>query len=80
MGSNTLKHTVFDYDVFQIYTKYHSAEVLQILFVFEKQFLIVLDVLKEKHPEPVSVDEKAFANCDELPAMMDVTITSGHAC
>ena len=41
IGSNTLKHTVFDYDAFQIYTnKYHSAGVLQILFVFEKQFLI----------------------------------------
>ena len=39
----------------------------------------VLDVLREKHPDPAPIDECAMDGCDdELPALMDVSVTSGH--
>ena len=38
----------------------------------------VCDVLKEKHPEPRCVNEKAFIKCEELPPVMDVDVTGGH--
>ena len=38
----------------------------------------VLEVLKEKHPEPREAIERAFLSCDELPPLVDVDITAAH--
>ena len=39
----------------------------------------VFDVLKEKHPDPAPFDERVVEEGDEeLPALMDVSVTSGH--
>ena len=38
----------------------------------------VLEVLKEKHPEPREAAERAFLACDELPPLVDVDVTAGH--
>ena len=39
---------------------------------------MVLDVLKEKHPEPRKVTEKAFLLCEDLPPLVDVVVTAAH--
>ena len=38
----------------------------------------VFEDLKDKHPEPVVNDDKAYIECDELPLLIDVEATSGH--
>ena len=38
----------------------------------------VLDVLQEKHPPQKEADPRAFAQCDDLPLLEDVDITSSH--
>ena len=38
----------------------------------------VLDVLREKYPEPAYASEKAFLQCDELPPITDVDVTGPH--
>ena len=39
----------------------------------------MFDVLKEKHPDPAPFDERAVEGGDEeLPALMDVSVTSDY--
>ena len=38
----------------------------------------VLDVLKEKHPDPAQSSAEAFLSCSELPPLIDVDITDSH--
>ena len=38
----------------------------------------VLDVLREKHPEPGVNDESAFMPCDVLPPLLDLDITADY--
>ena len=38
----------------------------------------VLDVLKEKHPEPREATEKAFLLCEDLKPLVDVDLTAAH--
>lgn len=38
----------------------------------------VLEVLFSKHPEQRETSEEDFLECDELPALIDVDITSYH--
>ena len=38
----------------------------------------VLDVLKEKHPDPAKSSAEAFLSCSELPPLIDVDITGSH--
>ena len=38
----------------------------------------VLDVLKEKYPEPREATEKAFLLCEDLPLLVDVDVTAAH--
>ena len=38
----------------------------------------VLNVLKEKHPEPREATEKAFLLCEDLPPLVDVDVTAAH--
>ena len=60
-------------------TERGSSRVLSPSDVVDSLGKTVLDVLKEKHPDPALADEKSFAECDDLPAaMMDVNVTSGH--
>ena len=38
----------------------------------------VLDVLKEKHPQPRAAAERAFLLCDDLPPLVAVDVTGAH--
>ena len=38
----------------------------------------VLEVLKEKHPEPREASVRAFLSCDELPPLVDIDVTAAH--
>ena len=38
----------------------------------------VLDVLKEKHPDPAQSSAEAFLSCSELSPLIDVDITGSH--
>lgn len=38
----------------------------------------VLDILKEKHPDPREASEKAYIPCDDLPPLVDVDVTAAH--
>ena len=38
----------------------------------------VLDILREKHPEPGVTDESAFMSCDDLPPLLDLDITADY--
>ena len=38
----------------------------------------VLEVLKEKHPEPREASVRAFLSCDELPPLVDIDMTAAH--
>ena len=38
----------------------------------------VLDILREKHPEPGVIDESAFMSCDDLPPLLDLDITADY--
>ena len=38
----------------------------------------LLDVLKDKHPDPAQSSAKAFLSCSELPPLIDVDITGSH--
>ena len=38
----------------------------------------VLDVLKEKHPDPAQSSDEAFLSCSELSPLIDVDITGSH--
>ena len=38
----------------------------------------VLDALKSKHPDPRTVVDDAFLECDVLPPLVDVDITGLH--
>ena len=40
--------------------------------------MTVLECLKEKHPEPSQIDEKAFLACDVLPPLIEMDITASH--
>ena len=40
----------------------------------------VLDVLKEKHPDPSPSVKEAFLVCEELPPLMDIDVTGAHIC
>ena len=38
----------------------------------------VLEVLKMKHPNQADPHPDAFIDCDDLPALIDVTVTESH--
>ena len=38
----------------------------------------VLEVLKMKHPEQAESHPDAFVECEELPVLIDVTVTEAH--
>ena len=38
----------------------------------------VMDVLREKHPDPVIARERAFLQCGKLPPLIDVDLTGAH--
>ena len=36
------------------------------------------NILLEKHPQPVVIDESAFLPCDDLPPLLDLDITANY--
>ena len=38
----------------------------------------VMDVLREKHPDPVIARKRAFLQCEKLPPLIDVDLTGAH--
>ena len=38
----------------------------------------VLEVLKMKHPNQANPNADAFIQCENLPALIDVTVTESH--
>ena len=40
--------------------------------------MLVLDVLRQKHPEPSEVVPSTFMPCETLPSLSDLDITAGH--
>ena len=38
----------------------------------------VLEVLKMKHPNQANPNPDAFIQCENLPALIDVTVTESH--
>ena len=36
------------------------------------------NILLEKHPEPVVIDESAFLPCDDLPPLLDLDVTADY--
>ena len=51
-----------------------SGGVLDVNAVDAKSGMTVLECLKEKHPEPSQIDEKAFLACDVLPPLIEIDI------
>ena len=38
----------------------------------------VMDVLREKHPDPAIARERVFLQCEDLPPLIDVDLTGAH--
>ena len=55
-----------------------SGGVLDVNAVDAKSGMTVLECLKEKHPEPSQIDEKAFLAYDVLPPLIEIDITASH--